>query len=134
MRKHGFGEARFVVGFEEGDERIVEVVAVDRRVGNDEWNADGHELESLGAEGFVAESVAALGYDAEVRASDDTGNLFEGNDAFQEDAILEDEFGDQGAKIFELLTCAVDMKFGFGNLILDRARRRGRRGRDPGDS
>ncbi len=32
--EHGVGEARFVVGFEKGNEGIVEVIAVDRRVGN----------------------------------------------------------------------------------------------------
>src|ERR1700733_157229 len=117
--KHRFGEARFVVGFEEGDERVVKVIAVDRRVGNDERNADGHELESLRAEGFVAECIAALGNDAKIGAGDDARNLLERNDAFQEDATLEMKLGNQRAKIFELLTRAINVEFGFRNLILD---------------
>src|SRR5262245_60783945 len=84
--------------------------AIDLRSGHDHRDPAGHELEALGAEGFIAEALSALRNDPEVGGRHQPSDGLDRHRALEPDASRQTELVDEAGNGGARRTVAVDVE------------------------
>src|ERR1700739_4645483 len=117
--EHATSQVVRIATFEEAHQGVVEVVAINSCIRNDDGNAHGHELEDFGAEGLVSEIVLSLRNNAEVGFLHDACDLSQAPRFVKHDASFEPQGANQICQQGAGRAFAVYVKIGVGNVAAD---------------